>query len=88
MENSYKYFCNHQCKYFPCHEMPNREAFNCLFCYCPLYFLGDKCGGNFEYFKDTKSCTNCHKPHAPQYYDVINSKLKEINNEAKREEIT
>ena len=79
MENSYRFFSNHECKYFPCHKMPNDNDFNCLFCYCPLYFRGDKCGGNFKYSKDkgVKNCTDCHLPHLPEYYDTIVLKLKQ-----------
>ena len=50
--------------------------FNCLFCYCPLYHLGDQCGGIFEYYKGTKSCISCHLPHLPEYYDTVTTKLK------------
>ena len=45
----FKFFQNKKCEYFPCHKTKNEEDFNCLFCYCPLYALGDKCGGNFKY---------------------------------------
>ena len=45
----YKFFQNEKCEYFPCHKCENTADFNCLFCYCPLYALGDKCGGNFCY---------------------------------------
>ena len=48
---SYRYFQNRECEYFPCHA-DSGENFNCLFCYCPLYALGDKCGGNFTYLPD------------------------------------
>ena len=82
MENNHRFFKNHTCKYFPCHSQPKEEEFNCMFCYCPLYFLGDKCGGNFEFRKNTKSCINCHLPHMPGYYDTVTSKLK-ASNEAK-----
>lgn len=43
MENSYRFFENKECKYFPCHE--GVDDFNCLFCYCPLYHL-ENCPGN------------------------------------------
>jgi len=76
MENSHRFFNNHACKYFPCHEKPSKNAFNCLFCYCPLYTLEDKCGGDFEYIKGSKSCIDCHLPHTPDYYDTILSMLK------------
>ena len=52
MVNSHKFFNNHECKYFPCHTMPDKDNFNCLYCYCPLYPLGDKCGGNFKYIEN------------------------------------
>ena len=77
IENSYKFFGNRECKYFPCHETTDDGSFNCLFCYCPLYFSGDKCGGNFKYNIDgVKNCIDCNLPHTPEYYDVVVSKLK------------
>ena len=45
----YSYFSHKKCEYFPCHKGADPENFNCLFCYCPLYALGDKCGGNFHF---------------------------------------
>ena len=56
----YAFFSNKECEYFPCHKGADPENFNCLFCYCPLYALGDKCGGNFRITeKGIKDCTNC-----------------------------
>ena len=82
MENSFRFFNNRDCKYFPCHAMTDRADFNCLFCYCPLYFLGEKCGGNFKYnsAKTVKDCTDCNLPHIPEYYDTILKRLKEARN--------
>ena len=40
----YAFFQNRACEYFPCHETDDPEHFNCLFCYCPLYALGELCG--------------------------------------------
>ena len=41
----YAYFQNKECEFFPCHKLPENGFHNCLFCYCPLYALGDKrCG--------------------------------------------
>ena len=78
MENNHRFFNNRECKYFPCHSTPDQNSFNCLFCYCPLYSLGDKCGGNFKHTaKGVKNCTDCHLPHMPEYYDTIISKLKQ-----------
>ena len=45
MTNSYRFFQNKECEYFPCHKAENEEEFNCLFCYCPLY-RENKCIGN------------------------------------------
>ncbi|HBT78254.1 MAG TPA: metal-binding protein [Planctomycetaceae bacterium] len=81
MKNSFKFFRNTGCRYFPCHENIDPESFNCLFCYCPLYPLGDRCGGNFEYVgesKDIKCCSQCTFPHEPTHYDLVVTKLKEI----------
>ena len=85
MENSFKFFINCGCKYFPCHAEPEQDNFNCLFCYCPLYFLGNKCGGRFKYSgkKGIKNCMDCHLPHLPEYYDTIVSKLTETESEAR-----
>jgi Zn-finger protein len=82
MENSHKFFSNKECKYFPCHTMPEEDNFNCLYCYCPLYLLGDKCGGNFKYNdeRNIKSCVDCHLPHIPEYCDTILFRFKDFNN--------
>ena len=54
----FAYFQNSRCEYFPCHKLPENGFFNCLFCYCPLYALGDKCGGNFKFIAGgVKDCS-------------------------------
>lgn len=61
---SYKFVQNTKCEYFPCHVIDKMEDFNCLFCYCPLYILGDKCGGNPTFtLKGIKSCVACSIVH-------------------------
>ena len=73
----YKFFQNKECEYFPCHNIENIEDFNCLFCYCPLYHLGENCGGDFVYTdKGVKSCVNCSRPHIKDNYDEIIKCLK------------
>ena len=63
-KKAYSFFCNAECEYFPCHKTNDPENFNCLFCYCPLYALGDQCGGNFTYTENgVKDCSNCMIPH-------------------------
>ena len=79
MNSSERFFRDEACKYFPCHKGCDSERFNCMFCFCPLHFLGDACGGHFEYVgkdKSIKSCAKCALPHDPDYYDVIIAKLK------------
>ena len=77
MKNSYKFFGNTDCVCFPCHDAVDSERFNCLFCYCPLYHLGDQCGGNFEWTsKNIKCCTKCTIPHEADSYDFIVAELK------------
>ena len=78
MKNCSKYFKNDQCEYFPCHKVEG-DFFNCMFCCCPLYALGDKCGGNFKYTEDgIKDCSNCMVPHKKNNYAYIMSKYGEI----------
>lgn len=75
----YAFFCNKECEFFPCHQTKHPEKFNCLFCYCPLYALGDKCGGNFQFTRDgIKDCSNCALPHNPDNYGYITGKYQEI----------
>ncbi|MBQ5473264.1 MAG: metal-binding protein [Lachnospiraceae bacterium] len=76
MENSYCFFENRKCKFFPCHQMEG--DFNCLFCYCPLYNK-EKCPGSPEYIeksgKKIKSCVKCNFPHKPENYKKVISML-------------
>ncbi len=75
----YKFSQNSQCEYFPCHETKDKEKFNCLFCYCPLYALGDKCGGNFRYTENgIKDCSKCMIPHGEKGYEHVMSHMKEV----------
>lgn len=78
MKHSYRFFQNKECEYFPCHKIKNDENFNCLFCYCPLYFLED-CGGNCIDNCGIKDCTNCLIPHGENGYDYIIDKIMSAN---------
>lgn len=80
LENSYRFYRNTACDYFPCHKVENEEEFNCMFCYCPLYLL-EECGGNHMENHGVKDCSNCLVPHKPNGYDHINKKLMDINAE-------
>ena len=73
------FFQNAACEYFPCHETEDPEHFNCLFCYCPLYALGRRCGGDYRYNeRGIKDCTRCMVPHRPENYDRIIGRFREI----------
>ena len=79
MDNSYRFFQNKSCQYFPCHKVEDDSNFNCLFCYCPLYALGDRCGGSCRYTENgIKDCSGCLLPHSPKGYDYINSKFMDL----------
>ncbi|MDR2530704.1 MAG: cysteine-rich small domain-containing protein [Oscillospiraceae bacterium] len=72
----YSYYSHRECEYFPCHEGADPENFNCLFCYCPLYTLGQECGGNWTLTpRGVKSCMNCSYPHDRENYGAISVKL-------------
>ncbi|AWZ47456.1 cysteine-rich small domain-containing protein [Hathewaya limosa] len=80
MSENYKFFQHKTCEYFPCHKTKDKDSFNCLFCYCPLYTLGSKCGGNFTYTESgIKNCTNCMIPHSKNGYEYIMSKWADIS---------
>ena len=81
----YDFFQNKECEYFPCHAGADKESFNCLFCYCPLYALGDQCGGSFTYLENgIKDCSNCLRPHRRENYGKIMEKMPEILELAKK----
>lgn len=78
MEDSFRFFSNKSCKYYPCHQ--GIEEINCLFCYCPFY-TWNRCPGK-NYFKEKedgrriKVCTECSFCHDPQNYEKVLSILK------------
>ena len=78
MDKHYKFFQNSKCEFFPCHKTKDLDNFNCLFCYCPLYALKDKCGGNFTYKGDIKDCSDCILPHSKNGYECIISKISDV----------
>jgi len=82
---NYAFFQNSNCEYFPCHKTKNPDDFNCLFCYCPLYALGDQCGGNFTYTKEgIKDCSGCLFPHCKENYGKIMEKMNRVMELAKK----
>lgn len=78
MEN-YKFFRNLKCECFPCHKTDDEQGFNCMFCFCPLYYIDD-CGGNYTYKEDgIKCCQDCTFPHKKENYELIINKINEYN---------
>lgn len=86
MDKKCSYFSHQECEYFPCHPGADPEDFNCLFCWCPLYLLGPRCGGNFVIHPDgRKDCTGCLYPHRRENYGEIVRRYSEIEKAMPRE---
>ena len=82
----YAYFAHRECEYFPCHPGADPENFNCLFCFCPLYLLGPRCGGSFAAGPDgRKDCSGCLYPHRGKKYKKIIRRYGEIAEALPRE---
>ena len=74
-----RFFQNRNCEHFPCHTGVPEEEFNCLFCYCPLYALGERCGGAFRYLSSgVKDCSACGFPHLRRNYEKVIGRFPEI----------
>ena len=71
--------------YFDDGRVPEGTEFNCLFCYCPLYALGERCGGAFTYNeKGHKDWTHCMIPHRRENYGRIIGRYAELAELAKK----
>ncbi len=78
-ERNYAFFSHRACEYFPCHAGVPEERFNCLFCHCPLYALGETCGGEFSYTQSgIKDCSGCTLPHEKENYDAVIERFPEL----------
>ncbi len=86
-DKHYAFYCNRECECFPCHETSDPENFNCLFCWCPLYALGEKCGGNFRYTESgVKDCSRCRFPHIRANYGLVMDRFQDVAKLAARKE--
>ena len=84
MSENYKFFNHKDCEYFPCHKTNNPDDFNCLFCYCPLYALKEKCGGHYVILENgIKDCSHCLIVHHPAGYEHVMSKMPLLMDEVK-----
>lgn len=71
---NYRSFTNRDCEFYPCHKT---DKLNCLFCFCPLYFLD--CGGKYTLTsRGLKDCSDCLLPHSEHGYDFIVQKLMAV----------
>lgn len=78
-KENYAYFLNRECEFYPCHKDADPKNHNCLFCYCPLYVLGDDCGGDYRLTRSgKKDCSDCLYPHKRENYEKIVGRYKEI----------
>lgn len=84
MSKNYEFVQNKNCEYFPCHEGISEDEFNCLFCFCPLYMLGEACGGNYKYTNGVKDCSDCTIPHGKNSYKYIMSKMELVIDRTKK----
>ena len=83
----YQFFQNKECEFFPCHTGVAEQDFNCLFCYCPLYALGERCGGGFRYTKSgVKNCSDCTLPHRGESgIHLVKERFSELSDLARSE---
>jgi len=83
-DSHYAFVQNRSCEFFPCHKV-DKALFNCLFCYCPLYPLGDGCGGDFTYLPSgIKDCSACAFPHERDNYKKVLERLAAVTEMARR----
>ena len=78
-QHQFSHFSHQACEYYPCHAGADPDSFNCLFCYCPLYVLGEECGGDFSYTKaGVKDCSACLLPHGEGGFDYVTGSFSKI----------
>ena len=71
---NYKHFENRGCEFYPCHF----EGQNCMFCYCPLYWLPIDCDGEYTFLPGgMKDCSACRIVHGKDGWEHVQKKLQE-----------
>jgi Zn-finger protein len=84
-EYSHRYYCNHDCEFFPCHNDIKEEDFNCLTCYCPLMAQENCIGiqnGDAQYLANGwKDCSGCSIFHDKNNYDLLMEELTKFYSE-------
>ena len=76
MKNNYSFVTNISCEYLPCHQGIDKEEFNCLFCFCPLYHIPGCPGTPKMLLNGVKDCSSCVFPHVASNYTHILSFLR------------
>lgn len=78
----FHFFQNTECRYFPCHGKEKGtgavpiEYFNCLFCYCPLYFID--CGVSTKTLENgDKDCMQCTRNHDIDAWKFVQARIRE-----------
>jgi Zn-finger protein len=86
-KGSASFYQNTDCAHFPCHKGVSEDEFNCLFCYCPLYALGPRCGGRPAYTeRGIKDCTRCTIMHRGENgVALVRDKFGELANLARED---
>ena len=74
--SDHKHFINHECEFYPCHQMDEGGWESCIFCFCPLYLL--ECPGDYTTLPPSgmKDCSACTLPHAEGGWDRIMSAIR------------
>ena len=85
----FHFFTNTDCRYFPCHQGIPEEEFNCMHCYCALYFAED-CGGNPKYTETgIRDCSDCTIVHEKNGWTWVRDRINELmQNKTKFGQIT
>lgn len=85
--SQYDFYQHKECEFFPCHKGADPETFSCIFCYCPLYALGDRCGGDFKYTEGgIKDCSDCLRPHCRENYASVTKQISMVMELVKKQE--
>ena len=80
MKYDFNFYQNKDCRYYPCHKDVAEDEFNCLFCYCPLYFID--CEGDYKLLDNgMKDCMGCTKNHDKHSWKFVIKTLRGVHDE-------
>ena len=82
MSERYRFFSHKECEFYPCHKLKTEGDLNCLFCYCPLYFID--CPGDFSLLGNGfKDCSGCLLPHEKGGWERVLKILQKYSEKGK-----